>query len=97
VHPGHCGRGISHAPLAGAVEYARSQSVPAVYPVDNQGEKVDTTMAYVGARELFEHAGITKAADTQARLEGRNRTRNRSAPRTLARWRPKAGHDDPGG
>jgi GNAT superfamily N-acetyltransferase len=66
VRPGHRGRGISHALLAGAVEYARTQDAPAIegYPVDNQGAKVDTTMAYVGTRRLFEHAGFTKAADT---------------------------------
>lgn len=68
VRPGHRGRGISHHLLAGAVAYARSQGAPAVegYPVDNQGEKVDTTMAYVGTRGLFERAGFTKAADTQS-------------------------------
>jgi hypothetical protein len=32
--------------------------------VDNQGKKVDLTMAYVGTRKLFEDAGFTKAADT---------------------------------
>jgi GNAT superfamily N-acetyltransferase len=66
VRPGHRGRGISHDLLDGAVAYARSQGAAAVegYPVDNQGEKVDTTMAYVGTRTLFERAGFTKAADT---------------------------------
>jgi hypothetical protein len=32
--------------------------------VDNRGQKVDPTMAYVGTRKLFEDAGFTKAADT---------------------------------
>ncbi len=66
VRPGYRGRGISHALLDGAVAYARSQDAPAVegYPVDNHGEKVDLTMAYVGTRKLFEDAGFTKAADT---------------------------------
>jgi GNAT superfamily N-acetyltransferase len=68
VRPGHRGRGISHALLEGAVAYARSQGAPAAegYPVDNQGNKVDLTMAYVGTRSLFERAGFTKAADTDA-------------------------------
>jgi GNAT superfamily N-acetyltransferase len=68
VRPGHRGEGISHHLLAGAVTYARSKGAPAVegYPVDNRGEKVDTTMAYVGTRELFERAGFTKAADTRS-------------------------------
>lgn len=66
VRPGYRRRGISHALLAGAVEYAVSKGAPAVegYPVDNHGEKVDLTMAYVGTRSLFEQAGFTKAADT---------------------------------
>jgi hypothetical protein len=50
------------------VAYARSQGAPAVegYPVDNEGRKVDLTMAYVGTRGLFERAGFTKAADTDS-------------------------------
>ena len=66
VRPGHRGKGISHALLEGAVAYARSRGAPAVegYPVDNRGQKVDLTMAYVGTRKLFEGAGFTKAAET---------------------------------
>jgi GNAT superfamily N-acetyltransferase len=68
VRPGFRGQGISHVLLDGAVEYARSHGAPAVegYPVDNRGEKVDLTMAYVGTRKLFEAAGFAKAADTTA-------------------------------
>jgi GNAT superfamily N-acetyltransferase len=68
VRPGHRGRGISQALLDGAVAYARSQGAPAIegYPVDNEGKKVDLTMAYVGTRKLFEDAGFTKAADTRS-------------------------------
>ncbi len=68
VRPGHRGKGVSHALLDGAVAYARSQGAPAVegYPVDNRGERVDLTMAYVGTRRLFEAAGFTKAAATEA-------------------------------
>jgi len=66
VRPGHRGKGISHALLDGAAAYARSHHAPAVegYPVDNRGEKVDLTMAFVGTRKLFEDAGFAKAADT---------------------------------
>ena len=68
VRPGHRGKGISHHLLAGAVAYARSKDAPAVegYPVDNRGDKVDLTMAYVGTRKLFEDTGFIKAADTRA-------------------------------
>jgi hypothetical protein len=34
--------------------------------VDNQGKKVDLTMAYVGTRKLFEDSGFIKAADTKS-------------------------------
>jgi GNAT superfamily N-acetyltransferase len=66
VRPGYRGRGISHTLLEGAVAYARSRGAPAIegYPMDNQGRKVDPTMAYVGTRKLFEDAGFTMAAGT---------------------------------
>ncbi|HET8868521.1 MAG TPA: GNAT family N-acetyltransferase [Agrococcus sp.] len=68
VKPGHRGKGVSHALLAGAVDYAASQGAPAVegYPADNRGEKVDLTMAFVGTRALFEHAGFELAAATDS-------------------------------
>jgi GNAT superfamily N-acetyltransferase len=72
VRPGHRGQGISHALLTGAVEFARRSGAPVIegYPVDNRGTKVDLTMAYVGTRSLFERAGFTKAADTDAVSNG---------------------------
>jgi GNAT superfamily N-acetyltransferase len=72
VRPGHRRQGISHALLAGAVDFARRSGAPAVegYPVDNGGQKVDLTMAYVGTRRLFEKAGFRKAADTDSVISG---------------------------
>ncbi len=72
VRPGHRGEGIAHQMLAGAVRIAREAGAPAIegYPVDNAGEQVDLTMAYVGTRALFEAAGFAKAADTTSRLDG---------------------------
>ena len=69
MHPyraGNRGRGISHALLEGAVEFARDHGAPVIegYPVDNRGEKVDLTMAYVGTSALFKRAGFKKASDT---------------------------------
>ena len=34
--------------------------------MDNRGEKVDLTMAYVGTRKLFEDAGFTMVAETDS-------------------------------
>lgn len=72
VRPGHRGRGISHVLLEGAVAYAAARGAPVVegYPVDNRGERVDLTMAYVGTRKLFEDAGFTLAARTDATSGG---------------------------
>ena len=72
VRPGHRRQGIAHHLVAGAVAYARARGAPAVeaYPVDNRGEKVDLTMAYVGTRALFEKAGFTKVAYTTSVLNG---------------------------
>ena len=72
VRPGHRGRGISHVLLEGAVAYAVQRGAPVIegYPVDNRGEKVDLTMAYVGTRALFEKAGFTVALRTEATSAG---------------------------
>lgn len=72
VRPGHRKQGISHALIAGAVDYARERGAPAIegYPLDNAGERVNLTMAYVGTRALFETAGFHKAADTGSVLDG---------------------------
>jgi GNAT superfamily N-acetyltransferase len=68
VRPGFRKRGITPALIDGAVDYARSRGAPCVesYPVDNGEERVDLTMAYVGTRTMFERAGFSKAADTDA-------------------------------
>ncbi|MDO9395970.1 MAG: GNAT family N-acetyltransferase [Herbiconiux sp.] len=72
VRPGHRGQGIAHRLLEGAVAFAAERGAPAIegYPVDNAGQKVDLTMAYVGTRALFEAAGFEKAADTTSVLNG---------------------------
>lgn len=72
VRPGHRKKGISHALITGAVEFARSHGAPAVeaYPLDNGGDRVDLTMAYPGLRRNFERAGFTHAADTTSVLSG---------------------------
>ena len=72
VRPGHRRQGLMHTLIDGAVQVARELGAPAVegYPVDNHGQRVDLTMAYVGTRALFESAGFTWAADTTSTLDG---------------------------
>ena len=38
--------------------------------MDNRGATVETTMAYVGTRALFERAGFRKPADTSSVVSG---------------------------
>ena len=66
VRPGFRKRGLTAALIDGAVDYARASGAPAVesYPVDNGGDRVDQTMAFVGTRAMFERAGFVKVADT---------------------------------
>ncbi|GAA3683942.1 hypothetical protein GCM10022224_055710 [Nonomuraea antimicrobica] len=75
VRPGHRKRGISHALIAGAVEFARAHGAPAIeaYPLDSGGAEVDVTMAYAGIRRNFERAGFVHAADTTSVLAGHPR------------------------
>jgi len=66
VRAGHRGQGIASALIDGAVRFAFEHGAPAVesYPIDNHGQRVDTTSAFVGTRSLFEAAGFEKTADT---------------------------------
>jgi GNAT superfamily N-acetyltransferase len=72
VRPGHRGQGIAHHLVEGAVALAREHGAPGVeaVPVDNRGEKVDLTMAFVGTRALFESAGFRKVSDTDSVTDG---------------------------
>ena len=53
--------------LEGAVDYAASKGAPAVeaHPVDPKG-RMDTTMAFVGTRSMFEKAGFSVVGTTDA-------------------------------
>ena len=68
VRPGYRKQGITAALIDGAVDYARASGAPCVesYPADNDGQRMDQTMAFVGTRRMFERAGFTKAADTDS-------------------------------
>jgi len=67
VRSGHRRKGVTGHLLEGAVAYAASSGAPAVeaYPVDPQG-RMDTTMAFVGTREMFERAGFEVIGSTDA-------------------------------
>lgn len=67
VRSGHRRKGVSHHLIEGAVEHAKQHGAPAVeaYPVDPDG-RMDTTMAFVGTRSMFEKAGFTVVGNTNA-------------------------------
>lgn len=69
VRGGHRKQGVVAQLLEGAVAWARSEGAPAVeaHPVDTGGTRMDTTMAFVGTRVMFERAGFTVVGQTDAK------------------------------
>lgn len=67
VRGGHRKQGVTTPLIEGAIAYARSRGAPAVesYPVDPQG-RMDTTMAFVGTRAMFERVGFEVVGSTGA-------------------------------
>jgi GNAT superfamily N-acetyltransferase len=67
VRGGHRRKGVTGPLIEGAVAYAASRGAPAVeaYPVDPPG-RMDTTMAFVGTRAMFEKAGFRVIGTTDA-------------------------------
>jgi GNAT superfamily N-acetyltransferase len=72
VRGGHRRRGVTGPLLEGAVAYAASRGAPAVeaYPVDPGERRMDTTMAFVGTRSMFERAGFEVVGTTRAVASG---------------------------
>lgn len=75
IRGGHRRQGHTTRLIEGAVAYARERGAPAVegYPVDAEGERMDTTMAFVGTRTMFEAAGFEAVGTTDAQGSGRPR------------------------
>lgn len=71
VRAGHRRTGVTGPLIDGAVEYAATRGAPAVeaYPVDPEG-RMDTTMAFVGTRSMFEAAGFEVVGVTDAVASG---------------------------
>jgi len=75
IRVGYRRRGVARALLAGAVEYARQMSAPAVeaYPIDAEGARVDVGFGFVGFTSMFEAAGFRRVVVTDAHSAGRVR------------------------
>lgn len=71
VRGGHRKQGVTTRLLEGAVAFAAEQGAPAVeaYPADPQG-RMDTTMAFVGTRSMFERVGFGVVGVTEATASG---------------------------
>ncbi len=71
VRSGHRRQGVTGHLLEGAVAYAASRGAPAVeaHPVDPD-DRMDTTMAFVGTRSMFERAGFEVVGRTDAVASG---------------------------
>lgn len=71
VRGGRRKRGYTAPLIEGAVAYAASQGAPAVeaYPVDPVG-RMDTTMAFVGTRSMFEPLGFAVIGQSAATASG---------------------------
>lgn len=67
VRGGHRRQGVVGHLIEGAVAFAAAHGAPAVesYPVDPPG-RMDTTMAFVGTRRMFEAAGFDVIGTTDA-------------------------------
>jgi GNAT superfamily N-acetyltransferase len=72
VRGGHRKQGVTSHLIEGAVGYAASRGAPAVeaYPADPGGRRMDTTMAFVGTRAMFESAGFEVVGETAATASG---------------------------
>lgn len=68
VRGGHRRQGVTTPLIEGAVAYAASHGAPAVeaHPVDPPG-RMDTTMAFVGTRSMFEKVGFRVIGTTEAK------------------------------
>ena len=71
VRAGHRRQGVTAPLLEGAVAYAASHGAPAVeaYPVDPPG-RMDTTMAFVGTKAMFDRSGFRAVGTTDATASG---------------------------
>lgn len=88
VRGGYRRQGVTTALLEGAVAFAAAHGAPAVeaHPVDPLG-RMDTTMAFVGTREMFSRAGFEVIGTTAATASGLPRLvvrRTLSGPRAPA-------------
>ena len=75
IRPQFRRQGLARHLLEGAVEYARSSGAPALeaYPIDADGGRISSSLAYVGTTGLFEAAGFERVVQTASKSGGKAR------------------------
>jgi GNAT superfamily N-acetyltransferase len=75
IRVGYRRHGVAHALLAGVIDFARRSGAPGLegYPVDPQGDRVNSSFGYVGFTGMFEAAGFRRVLETDARSDRRPR------------------------
>lgn len=75
IRPQFRRQGLARHLLDGAVDYARSAGAPALeaYPVDTDGGRISSSLAYVGTTALFESAGFERVVETASKSGGKTR------------------------
>jgi GNAT superfamily N-acetyltransferase len=68
VRVGYRRRGVTHALVAGVIDYGRDHGAPMLeaYPIDPDGARLDVSFSYVGFTTTFERAGFTRVLETSA-------------------------------
>lgn len=75
IRPPFRRQGLARHLLHGAIDYARAQGAPVLeaYPVDPEGERINSAFAYVGTTELFESVGFERVVATDSKSAGMTR------------------------
>jgi GNAT superfamily N-acetyltransferase len=75
IRVGYRRRGVAQALVEGVVDYARERGAPGVeaYPVDPDGERVNTSFGFVGFTPMFERLGFRRVLMTDAHSDRRPR------------------------
>jgi GNAT superfamily N-acetyltransferase len=75
VRSGFRGQGVARALVAAAVDHATRAGAPALegYPIESDGRRVSSTLAFTGTTDIFGAAGFTCCASTSAKSAGRPR------------------------
>jgi GNAT superfamily N-acetyltransferase len=72
VRSGFRRKGVARALIHGAVDFAAANGAPAVeaYPIETQGQRVSTSLAFTGTTDMFLAAGFVPCAATEAKSAG---------------------------